>query len=166
MHYIALWKRQSFSDKPCQALPQGVVPSFDVRRFSRLFPNGCVLFGRNHQLICRPKIRKTMPNSKDGGNLLPQLSTSALRALANGQKLPLAGFADTKQSKSTVCWLSARRMTIIDQVLKLAAGSVKQVFRLIPALVFFFLEPARNGVSGNPKGARQSTQTRTLLIGG
>ena len=107
-----------------------------------------------------------MRRAESGRDLLPQLLTSYLRTVTDDEGDHLPGLPTQCNRNPSFIGFFQDKPTIIHQVLKLAAHQVQQVFQLIPAALLFFFEPAADGVSSDAESARQTTQTRTLLIGG
>lgn len=72
MHIVAFWKRQGFSDKSTNSLPQGVVPTFDVVCFARLFADHAVSASFDDFAVGLPKIAERHTSSVCFGNQSPK----------------------------------------------------------------------------------------------
>lgn len=77
--------------------------------------------------------------------------------------------ADTRQSKSSVCWLFSGQMTIIHPILEsfvaLPAVLAHAGWRSRAAAFRLFFQPRANRIASNAKGARQSAQRRAFFVG-
>ncbi len=91
MPTIPFGKRQRFADISANALPQGVVPAFDMRRFPRLFADAPMRFIGKHVRVGVPEIAKTDAPSVRSGNPVPQPSTGAGTSVTNHEGDNLAG---------------------------------------------------------------------------
>ena len=83
MPAIPFGKRQGLADVPTHALPEGVVPPFNMRRFPRLFPDASMRFTGKHVRVGVPEIAETHAPSVRNGNPMPQPSTCAGTPVTN-----------------------------------------------------------------------------------
>jgi hypothetical protein len=107
-------------------------------------------------------------SSAPAGSAPEWLSTTFDTSLPSGhrqRKRRLADFADTEQSKSNVCWLSLRQMTITHLALRRLALLVRLGFQTIRQASAIFFKPSADRVTSDPKGASQASQTAAFLVG-
>lgn len=90
MPAIPFGKRQRFADISANALPQGVVPAFDMRRFPRLFADAPMRFIGKHLRVGVPEIAETHAPSVRRRNPTPQPSTRAGAPVTNHEGDDLA----------------------------------------------------------------------------
>jgi len=95
--------------------------------------------------------------------LLPISGGMSWRCGLRQQRRPLAGFGDTRQSKSSVFWPSSARMTRVHPTP--ARGlQLPPVSRRGRATALPFFEPRGDGVARDPEGAGESTQTAAFVV--
>src|SRR6267154_2142444 len=83
MHYIRLRKRQSFSYKTTQALPQCIIPALYVGCFTCFLPNWMMLIFRYNVFIDSIKVCETFSTAIYQWNFVPQSSTCFLRSMTD-----------------------------------------------------------------------------------
>ena len=91
MPAISFGKRQRFADISANALPEGVVPAFDMRRFPRLFADAPMRFTGKNVRVGVPEIAETDTPPVRRGNPTPQPSTRAGAPVTNHEGDDLAG---------------------------------------------------------------------------
>src|SRR5829696_686751 len=83
VHGVRLGKRQAFSDKPTNSLPQAEVPSLDVGGQSGLFTCRCVLMGRDNQIVTFPELTVAMTVAISSRDSLPQLFATGFASISD-----------------------------------------------------------------------------------
>ena len=84
VHRLGLGKRETLSHETSKPLPQGVVPSLDVRRQATLFARRRVLLRRDDQRVSFPKVAVAMSTTIVGRYLLPEFATRRRASVADG----------------------------------------------------------------------------------
>jgi hypothetical protein len=93
VHQVRLGKRQCLSHKATESLAQGMVPSFNMSRLSRLFAASRVLFFWNDLLRGLQKVGVAVALPKFRWNLFPQLATSRGSTITDEIGYNLSGLA-------------------------------------------------------------------------
>jgi hypothetical protein len=81
VHQPRFGKGQGAANKAGEALSQGIVPAFDMRRFTCFLSDGGVLILWDHGLIGCPEIREAVARAIRGWNGLPQPTTGRLASI-------------------------------------------------------------------------------------
>lgn len=113
------------------------------------------------------RLPRNLCNSDPDGSAWEWLATAFDTSPVSDHRLHKprpAGFADTKQSKSIVCWSFSRQMTIVHRVLIGLARLAQPGFRTNHPGSAIFFNPGADGVASHTKSASQAAQTAAFLV--